>query len=98
MTCSWVIGELLGRGSGGDYVHYKKDTAMVTIIIPVYNRQRFIAEAIESILHQPFQDFEIIIVDDGSTDGTKRVIEKYLHDERISYYQQEHSGKPSVAR
>lgn len=54
--------------------------------MPVYNADKFIAEAIESILNQTFTDFEFIIVDDGSTDGTVEIIKKFqVNDARIVF-------------
>ena len=58
----------------------------VSINIITYNRADFIVEAIESVLAQNFTDWELIIVDDGSTDNTEKVIEKYLSDDRIHYF------------
>ena len=56
----------------------------VTILLPVYNRERFIAEAIESVLGQEFGDFELLLVDDGSTDGTPGVLRDFARrDARI---------------
>jgi glycosyltransferase involved in cell wall biosynthesis len=49
----------------------------VSVVIPVYNRERFIAETVQSVLDQTFQDFELITVDDGSTDGSRRVLESF---------------------
>jgi glycosyltransferase involved in cell wall biosynthesis len=46
----------------------------VTVLIPVFNRERFVDEAIRSVLEQDFQDFELLLVDDGSTDGTPAVL------------------------
>lgn len=54
----------------------------VTVVMPVYNREKYVAEAIESILHQTFTNFEFIIVDDGSTDSTYEIL-KSFKDERI---------------
>ena len=65
----------------------------VTVIIPTYNRAQYISEAIGSILNQTYQDFEIIIVDDGSTDNTKAIVNKLQEkDQRIVYVYQENSG------
>ncbi len=63
----------------------------VSVIIPTYNRAHFLCEALDSALSQTFKDFEIIIVDDGSTDNTKQVLEKY--GSRIYYIYQENKGR-----
>lgn len=64
---------------------------MVSIIMPVYNGAQFIAEAIDSVLAQTHSNWELIIINDGSTDGSEQVILTY-NDERIQYYQQENKG------
>ncbi len=60
----------------------------VSVVIPAYNHERFIGPAIESVLQQSMQDFELIIVDDGSTDNTAAVIHSYK-DKRLRYFHQE---------
>src|SRR5690606_32610740 len=55
---------------------------VLTIIMPVYNASRYVAQAIEGILEQTYDDFELIIADDGSTDGSREIIERYK-DQRI---------------
>jgi glycosyltransferase involved in cell wall biosynthesis len=70
---------------------------VVSVIIPTYNREQTISRAIESILNQTYQDFEIIIVDDGSTDNTKKLIHSFK-DSRIQYIQHEHNKGPAAAR
>lgn len=67
-----------------------------SIIIPSYNRAAFLPKAIESILGQTYTDWELIIVDDGSTDATKEVVRSYK-DERIQYIYQENAER-SAAR
>lgn len=64
---------------------------MFSVIIPAYNAEKFIHISIESVLNQSCKDFELIIVDDGSTDHTKEVVEKY-NDVRIVYFYQENGG------
>ena len=56
----------------------------VSVVMPVYNDERYLAEAIASVLGQTYADFELIIVDDGSTDGSRAIIEEYaLRDSRV---------------
>ena len=62
--------------------------ARVSVIIPTYNRERFIGEAIHSVLSQTYPDFEIIVVDDGSTDTTQEVVAGF-GDPRIRYIYQD---------
>ena len=63
---------------------------LVSTIMPVYNGARYIARAIESILEQEYENIEIVVVDDGSTDDTAAVLKKLTH--QISYFYQENSG------
>ncbi len=56
----------------------KKKYPKVTIIIPVYNGENYVSEAIESALAQTYKNIEIIVVNDGSTDNTEKIIEKYI--------------------
>ena len=60
----------------------------LSIVMPAYNHQQLVGEAIESVLNQTFGDFEFIIIDDGSTDNTADVINSYK-DERIQYHYQQ---------
>jgi GT2 family glycosyltransferase len=63
----------------------------VTVIMPVYDRERFVREAIASVLAQTFGDFELIVVDDGSTDATPAVVAT-IDDPRLRYVAQPHRG------
>jgi glycosyltransferase involved in cell wall biosynthesis len=66
---------------------------VVSVIMSVYNGERHLAEAIESILDQTFRDFEFIIINDGSTDGTADILGRYQRrDERIQVYPQDNHG------
>ena len=69
----------------------------VSVIITTYNYGAFIADAIKSVLEQSFQDFEIIVVDDGSTDQTRQVLEPFVkqHQNRIRYFFQDNQGAAS---
>ena len=62
-----------------------------SVSIPAYNLEKYIAATIQSVLAQIFQDFEIIIVDDGSTDGTVSIIQSF-HDQRIHLISQRNGG------
>jgi glycosyltransferase involved in cell wall biosynthesis len=62
----------------------------VSVVIPTYNSATFLKDAIESVLGQTYSDFEIIVIDDGSTDDTEDVLRSF--GERISYVKQENKG------
>lgn len=68
---------------------------LVSIVMPAYNAEKFIREAIDSILNQSFCDFELIILNDGSTDRTQSIIESYV-DARIKLINKENSGVAST--
>lgn len=61
----------------------------VSIVVPCFNHAQFLGEAIDSILVQSFEDFEIIVVDDGSTDDTSKVAQSY---DKVRYIRQENQG------
>lgn len=69
----------------------KPYTPFFSVIIPTYNRQRLFEIALKSVLNQTYRDFEVIVVDDGSTDQTSEVI-RNLVDTRIKYLYQENQG------
>jgi glycosyltransferase involved in cell wall biosynthesis len=67
----------------------------VSCVIPVFNGERFLAEAIESVLAQGRPDMEILVIDDGSTDATQQVTARFAR--RVRYFHQDNAG-PSSAR
>lgn len=69
---------------------------LVSIIIPTYNRKEYVQQAIDSVLAQTYPHYEIIVIDDGSTDGTGEAL-KARYGDRITYHWQENQGE-SVAR
>jgi len=74
------------------------DKPEISIIIPTYNMGHYICDALNSILAQAFDNYEVIVVDDGSTDNTKVVISPYLKDKRFRYIYQVNSGHQSFPK
>lgn len=71
----------------------------VSVIIPTYNRAHVLTRALESVLAQTFEDFEVLVVDDGSTDGTAALMAEYeARDERVRYLVQPQNAGVSAAR
>lgn len=71
---------------------------MISIVLPVYNAEKYIDRCIESVINQSYVDYELLIIDDGSTDSTRDICLKYTYnDERIRYFYQKNKG-PSAAR
>ncbi len=68
----------------------------VSVIIPTYNRANFLIQALDSVLVQTYKNLEIVVVDDGSTDDTKRRITPYVEKYGVKYIYQENQGLPSA--
>ena len=70
-----------------------KSVPKISVLMPAFNVEKYIAMAIDSVLNQTMSDFEIIIINDGSTDGTGEIVEKYREmDSRIRVYHTENGG------
>ncbi len=72
-------------------------STLVSVLMPTHDSERYIAAAIESILEQTLQAFELIVVDDGSTDGTAAILDRYRKlDSRVRVVRQENQGIPAT--
>ena len=66
---------------------------MVSVIIPAYNAEKYLSETIQSVINQTYTDWELILVDDGSSDNTRKIAEKFTEkNNRIKYIYQTNSG------
>ncbi|GAJ17799.1 unnamed protein product, partial [marine sediment metagenome] len=72
-------------------LYKSKDNPLVSVVMPAYNGVDYITEAIESVLIQNYRNFELVIINDGSTDNTEEVVLSF-EDERIRYFRQENRG------
>lgn len=72
---------------------------LVSVVVPTYNAEKFLEETLRSIQSQTLTDFEVLVVDDGSSDDTKGVVEKFhKEDNRFSFFGLEHQGAPGHSR
>ena len=71
---------------------------LVSIIMPSYNTGKYIAAAINSVIEQTYQNWELLIVDDGSSDNTDEIVELYLEDQRIKYFKNKKNRGAAVSR
>jgi len=87
---------IVGKRYGNPYIsviplYHNKSNPLVSVIMPAYNAVDYIMEAIESVLIQNYRNFELVIINDGSTDNTEEVVLGFK-DERIRYFRQENRG------
>ncbi|MFH1198236.1 MAG: glycosyltransferase family A protein [bacterium] len=76
-----------------------KPSPLISVIVTTYNCEKYIADTLKSVLNQTYKNFEIIIVDDSSSDNTISVIKEIMQlDSRIFLHKTEHAGRPSVPR
>lgn len=71
---------------------------LISVIIPCYNGEKFVGDAIESVINQTYQDWELFIVDDASTDGSKEIIRQYVGDSRVKLVEHEYNKGISRTR
>ena len=67
-----------------------------SIIVPCYNSAKYLPLCLDSILKQTYKQFEVVVVNDGSTDDTDDVMKPYLDDPRIKYIKQQNAGPPKA--
>lgn len=68
----------------------------ISVIVPVYNKKEYVAQCIDSILSQSYRNLELLLIDDGSTDGSSAVCDKYADGERVRVFHQKNGG-PTTA-
>jgi glycosyltransferase involved in cell wall biosynthesis/phenylacetate-coenzyme A ligase PaaK-like adenylate-forming protein/MoaA/NifB/PqqE/SkfB family radical SAM enzyme len=86
----WMI--YAGTTNNSDQpAHVVNGEPLVSVIMPAYNASEYIAQSIESVLCQDYRKFELVIINDGSTDDTEKIIAGF-HDDRIRYFSQENRG------
>jgi len=73
-----------------------KDQAMVSVIVPVYNAADLVGETLDSIMAQDYPEWELIVVDDGSTDHSAEVVAPYLADQRVRFITKPNGGVASA--
>ena len=75
----------------------KKKTPLISVVIPVYNVEKYIDKCMESVLNQTYKNFEVILVDDGSTDNSGKICDNYaLKDSRVHVYHKENGGQATA--
>ena len=76
--------------SSSDSLHAKDGQPVVTVTIPILNAERFLAEAIESVIAQTYPSWELLLVEDGSTDGSPEIAKRYTREwpDKIRYLEQ----------
>ena len=66
---------------------------LISVVVPVYNKKEYLRKCIDSILAQTYTYLEVILVDDGSTDGSSEILDEYeLHDKRVRVIHKENGG------
>jgi len=77
-------------------IELDKEYPLVSIVVPVYNGEKFLSQALNSLITQIFKGIEIIVVDDGSTDNTKKVVDHFSFFRNLRYFKKENAGTGSA--
>lgn len=85
----WIL-QNQSRGTASS--DFSDSGPLVSIVLPVWNREKYIADAIQSVIDQSYSNWELLIVDDGSTDGTLSAISTFLKDPRVTLLRKQHRG------
>ena len=64
----------------------------VSVIVPIYNAEKYLVQCLDSVVNQTLKDIEIILINDGSSDGSADICQRYLNDSRVTYYFKENEG------
>lgn len=69
------------------------ENQLISVILPIYNVENYLRQCLDSIIEQTFHNLEILLVNDGSTDGSGKICQEYLKkDSRIRYFEKENGG------
>jgi len=68
----------------------------VSVVIATYNQAEYLSQAIESVLGQTYENWELIIINDGSTDHTEQVVKPYIGHQKVRYYTKPNGGQASA--
>lgn len=71
-------------------------STLVSVVVPTFNRANLLPEAVDSVRQQTFESWELLVVDDGSSDGTEAVMKRFLDDPRINYLRQDNRGQAAA--
>ena len=73
-----------------------QDSPLVSIIVPVYNGENYLSQCLNSLVTQEFNNIEVLVINDGSTDETKRVVDNFSFFRNLRYYEKENGGTGSA--
>ncbi|WP_156165877.1 MULTISPECIES: glycosyltransferase [unclassified Methanosarcina] len=88
--------ESVERGHINSSLYFGQEQGKVSVILPVYNQADLLDESLQSVLNQTYQNFELIIVNDGSRDGVERVLNKYVDNPKIRVLSQQNQKLPKA--